>query len=183
MMSDFMSSILNESLFNEAANQSLKYPYHYVMIVGDVRQYLKESWFYVNTKWRNNFPKYLATNLGKYYGALRRLRTFTCPIECATEENAFQEMLLQSIKCCDSKSKFYSNVTRPVPSQDAVDVLLTSAKNISVKKAEAIRKHHTITNIYDLMNLTVNDFKAVDGIGEKSSNNVYQFLHKGEDEV
>ena len=104
VMSDFMGSILNESLFNEAANQSLRYPYHYVVVVGDVRQYLKESWFYVNTKWKNNFPKYFANNLGKYYGALRRLRTFTCPILCDSEENAFQEMLLQSIKCCDGKS-------------------------------------------------------------------------------
>lgn len=180
---DFMSSVLNESLFNEAANQSLQYPYHYVMVVGDVRQYLKESWFYVNTKWRNNFPKYFATNLGKYYGALRRLRTFTTPIECDSEENAFHEMLLQSIKCCDGKSKFYSNVTRMVPSQDAVDVLLCSAKNISSKKATAIREHHTINTIYDLMDLTVNDFKEVEGIGEVTSNTIYQFLHKGEDEL
>ena len=183
IISDFMSSVLNESLFNEAANQSLQYPYHYVMVVGDVRQYLKESWFYVNTKWRNNFPKYFATNLGKYYGALRRLRTFTTPIECNSEENAFQEMLLQSIKCCDGKSKFYSKVTRMVPSQDAVDVLLCSAKNISSKKATAIREHHTINSLYDLMNLTVNDFKEVEGIGEVTSNNVYNFLHKGEDEL
>lgn len=183
VMSDFMSSILNESLFNEAANQSLKYPHHYVMIVGDVRQHLKESWFYVNTRWGNNFPKYFATNLGKYYGALRRLRTFTCPIECDNEENAFQEMLLQAIKCCDGKSKRYSNVTRQAPSQDAVDVLLCSTKNISSKKAEAIRKHHTITTIYDLLDLTVNDFKEVDLIGEKTANNIYNFIHLGEEEV
>ena len=92
-------------------------------------------------------------------------------------------MLLQSIKCCDGKSKFYSNVTRMVPSQDAVDVLLCSAKNISSKKANAIREHHTINTIYDLMDLTVNDFQEVEGIGEITSNTIYQFLHKGEDEL
>ena len=180
-ISDFMGSIVNDSLFNEAANQSMEYPYHYVIIVGDVRHYLDDNWYYVNNKWGNNYGRYLSVNLSRYYGALRRLRTFTTPIECHSEENAFQEMLLQSIKCLDGKSKFYSNVTRPVPSQDPVDVLLTSCKGVSTKKAEAIRKHHTINNVYDLLNLTVNDFKEVDGFGEKSSNNVYNFLHKGDD--
>ena len=178
---DFMSSVVNESVFNEAANQSLEYPFHYVVVVGDVRNYLNDNWYYVSNKWGNDYGKYLSSNLGRYYGALRRLRTFTTPIECHSEENAFQEMLLQSVKCLDGKSKFYSNVTRPVPSQDPTDILLCSAKGVSSKKASAIRKHHTITNIYDLMKLTVNDFKAVDSIGEKTANNIYEFIHKGEE--
>ena len=176
---DFMSSILNESLFNEAANQSLKYPFHYVIIVGEMKQFVKNNWAYNKSRWNGDYPKYIMSNYSRYYGALRRLRTFTTPIEVSDEKQAFYEMLLQSIKCLDGKSKFYSNVTRPVPSQDPIDVLLTSTKNISVKKAEAIRKTHSLANIYDLMNLTVNDFKAVEGIGEITSTNLYNFLHKG----
>ena len=177
---DFMSSVLNESVFNEAANQAQEYPFHYVIVQGDLRSWLDDNWKYVNTKWHNRYDKYLHTNLGRYFGALRRLRTFTTPILVVREEQAFDEMLLQAIKCLDGKTKFYSNVTRPVPSQDAVDVLLTSAKGISTKKAEAIRKTHNLSNIYDLMNLTVNDLKEVEGIGEKVSSNVYNFLHKEE---
>ena len=178
---DFMSSVLNESLFNEAMNQALVYPYHFVMIQGNLRTYLDENWKYVNTKWNNRYDKYLHTNLGRYFGALRRLRTFTCPIIVERETQAFDEMLLQAIKCCDGKSKFYSNVTRPVPSQDPTDVLLCSVKGVSSKKAEAIRKHHSINTIYDLMKLTVNDFKAVDSIGDMTANNIYGFIHLGED--
>ena len=180
-IADFMSSIKDNSVFNEAANQSLEYRYHYVIIVGDVRQYLNSGWAFARTRraFKDRYDKYLASNLLMYYGAIRRLRVFTCPVEIVGEENAFQEMLLQAIKCLDGKSKYYSNVTRQVESQDPVDVLLTSTKNISIKKAEAIRKHHTINNVYDLMNLTVNDFKEVDGIGDKTSVNVYEFLHKG----
>ena len=176
---DFMSSITNESLFNEAANQSLKYPFHYVVIVGDMKGFVKDNWVYARQKWNDDYGKYILVNYGRYYGALRRLRTFTTPIECSDEKQAFYEMLLQSIKCLDGKSKYYSNVSRQVESQDPVDVLLTSCKGISIKKAEAIRKTHTINNVYDLMNLTVNNLQEVEGIGEKTSNNVYEFLHKG----
>lgn len=179
---DFMSSVINESVFNEAANQALEYDFHYVIIQGDLRGWLDDNWKYVNTKWHNRYDKYLHANLGRYFGALRRLRTFTCPILVVKEEQAFDEMLLQAIKCLDGKSKFYSNVTRPVPSQDPVDVLLTSAKGISTKKAEAIRKTHNLTNIYDLMNLTINNFEEVEGIGAKTSTNIYEFIHKGEEE-
>lgn len=178
---DFMSSVLNESLFNEAMNQALVYPFHFVMVQGNLRTWLDDNWKYVNTKWKNRYDKYLHANLGRYFGALRRLRTFTCPILVVREEQAFDEMLLQAIKCLDGKSKFYSNVTRPVPSQDPIDVLLTSCKGVSSKKAEAIRKTHNLSNIYDLMNLTVNNFEEVEGIGSKTSTNIYEFIHKGED--
>ena len=178
-ISDFMSSILNESLFNEAANQSLRYPYHYVVIVGEMKDYVKSCWVYNKSKWKGDYPNYIVNNYSRYYGALRRLRTFTTPIECYDEKQAFYEMLLQSIKCLDGKSKYYSNVSRKVESQDPIDILLTSCKGISIKKAKAVRKTHNLNNIYDLMNLTVNDLKEVDGLGEKTSNNVYEFLHKG----
>ena len=181
-ISDFMGSIVNESLFNEAMNQALEYPYHFVIVQGNLKQLLDDNWKYVNTKWRNRYDRYLHTNLGRYFGALRRLRTFTCPIIVERETQAFDEMLLQAIKCLDGKSKFYSNVTRPVPSQDPTDILLCSCKGVSSKKANAIRKHHTITTIYDLMKLSVNDFKEVDLIGERTATNIYNFIHFGEEE-
>ena len=56
-ISDFMSSVLNESLFNEAANQSLRYPYHYVVIVGDVKDYVKSRWGFSKSKWKGDYPK------------------------------------------------------------------------------------------------------------------------------
>lgn len=181
-ISDFMSSIKNNSVFNEAANQSLEYRHHYVIIVGDVRQYLNSAWAYHRTRkaFNDRYDKYIAANLLMYYGAIRRLRVFTVPIEIIGEENAFQEMLLQAIKCLDGKSKFYSNVTRQVESQDPIDILLSSCRGVSSKKANAIRKHHSLNSVWDLMELTVNDLKEVEGIGDKVSTNIYQFIHMEE---
>ena len=72
---DFMSSIVDESLFNEAANQSLEYPFHYVVVVGDVRNYLNDNWYYVSNKWGNDYGKYLSSNLGRYYQININLKT------------------------------------------------------------------------------------------------------------
>ena len=44
---DFMSSVLNESLFNEAMNQALVYDYHFVIIKGNLRNWLDDIWKYV----------------------------------------------------------------------------------------------------------------------------------------
>ena len=180
-ISDFVQSINNDSLFNEATNQALQYPHHFVIIEGNIIDYIKKGWSFPKIKqsWKNNYKKYVNTNLNKYYGALRRLRAFTCPILVKNEIEAFNEMLFQSMKCLDGKSKYYSNVSRQIPSQDAVDILLTSAKNISIKKAEAIRKQHSIRNIYDLLQLTEDDFTQVKGIGKTTSSNLYNFLHNG----
>ena len=179
-ISDFIQSINNDSLFNESTNQALVYPYHYVIIVGNIRDYVSGGWSYARKYWRNNYAKYIQSIFSRYYGALRRLRTFTCPIIVETEEEAFQEMLLQAIKCLDGKTKYYTNVTRQPDCQDAIDVLLTSAKNISIKKAEAIRKMYDIKNIYDLLELSEADFTMIHGIGKTTSTNLYEFLHSGD---
>ena len=42
-ISDFISSIKNRSVFNEAANQALQYPFHYVIIVGALKHYVTSN--------------------------------------------------------------------------------------------------------------------------------------------
>ena len=178
---DFMGSVLNESVFNEALNQAQVFEFHYVLVQGNLWSWLESNWRYVNNKWHNRYDKYLHSSLGRYFGALRRLRTFTCPVLVETEEQAFDEMLLQAIKCLDGKSRFYSNVTRPVPSQDPVDVLLTSCKGVSSKKAKLIKETLNIKNINDLINCSVEDFNKVKSIGEITANNIYSFIHEGDE--
>ena len=39
-----MSSVINESVFNEASNQALVYPFHYVIIVGEMKSFVKNNW-------------------------------------------------------------------------------------------------------------------------------------------
>lgn len=177
---DFMNSIKNKSLFNEAANQSLQYPYHYVIIVGDLYDYLNSSWDYVKSSWDGGYEKYVVSNKFRFDGALRRLRSFTCTIECGTESVAFDEMLLQASKCCDGKSRYYTNVSRMVQSQDAVDVILCSAKNISIKKCRNIRDTYNVGSLEDLLSLSLEDFCNVKGIGESTSKSLYDFLHGGD---
>ena len=41
-IADFIQSIKDDSLFNEATNQVLKYTYHYVVIEGNIIDYIKK---------------------------------------------------------------------------------------------------------------------------------------------
>ena len=177
-IADFMSSIRNESLFNEAANQALVYPYHYVIIVGELKGYVTSNWNYARNR---DYPKYVHDSYARYYGALRRLRTFTTPIEVDTEEQAFTEMLVQAEKCLDGKSRFYSNITRPLQSQNPCEYLLGGVKGVKTKKVESIIKYHHIDNLYDLLSLSIDDFKIVKGIGDKTAIDIYEFIHTGEE--
>ena len=89
-------------------------------------------------------------------------------------------MLLQSMKCLDGK--IYGGTKRPIPGQDIIDHCLMGAGNVSVKRCSDIRKTLMINSVDDLMNLTIEDFNSVNGIGVKTAHNIYEWLHeiKGE---
>lgn len=181
-INDFMSSIYNNSLLEEAVNQAKHYPYHYVIIVGNIHDYIQEHWSYYITRkrWEYNYQKYLLTNLKAYSGSVRKLNTFTCCIYASDEIKAFHEMLLQSMKCLDGK--IYGGTKRPIPGQDIIDHSLMGAGNVSVKRCKDIRKTLNIKSVDDLMACSVEDFNSVRGIGVKTAHNLYEWLHevKGE---
>lgn len=175
-INDFINSLKNESLFNEAANQAQRYPYHYIIITGDARTYCENNWNWERKKYNNNYKRYMLLMLGLYTGTLRRLRTFTTPIIVKDEEEAFEEMLQQAQKCLDGLTDAYANVTRPVPSQNPAMVLLCSCRGISTKRAKRIINHFQIKSLEDLLN--VKNFYEVKGIGQNTAKNIYKFIHK-----
>jgi len=62
-----------------------------------------------------------------------------------------------------------------------VDSVLCSVKGVSDKKAKLIKETLKIKSLTDLIGATIEDFNKVRGIGEKSSLNIYEFIHKKED--
>jgi hypothetical protein len=134
----------------------------------------------VRKQYTYDYQKYIKSAYARYEGAIRRVQTI-CPVIYASSESvAFQEMLLQAQKCCESKT-YGSEVKNLVKSASAVDSVLCSVKGVSDKKAKLIKETLNIKRLHDLINCSVEDFNKVKSIGEITANNLYEFIHKKED--
>ena len=182
LIDDLMKSITNGRLFDECVNQTVTYPYSYLIVEGNLQDYILDSWesYIVRKQYTYDYQKYIKSTYARYEGAIRRVQTICPVIYAASESVAFQEMLLQAQKCCESKV-YGSEVKNLVKSASAVDSVLCSVKGVSDKKAKLIKETLNIKRLHDLINCSVKDFSSVRGIGEKTSVNIYEFIHKKED--
>ena len=181
LIDDLMKSITNGRLFDECVNQTVTYPYSYLIVEGDLQDYILDSWesYIVRKQYMFDYNKFIKSTYSRYEGAIRRVQTICPVIYAASESVAFQEMLLQAQKCCESKT-YGSEVKNIVKSASAVDSVLCSVKGVSSKKAKLIKETLKIKSLTDLMEATVEDFNKVKSIGEITANNLYEFIHKGD---
>ena len=182
LIDDLMKSITNGRLFDECVNQTVTYPYSYLIVEGDLQDYILDSWesYIVRKQYMFDYNKFIKSTYSRYEGAIRRVQTICPVIYAASESVAFQEMLLQAQKCCESKV-YGSEVKNLVKSASAVDSVLCSVKGVSDKKAKLIKETLKIKSLTDLIEATIEDFNKVKSIGEITANNLYEFIHKVED--
>lgn len=179
-ISDFMSSTFNRRLFDEVTNQSAAYQYSYLIIVGDLEDYMLDSWQQHRLRQKyKTFDRFIKNTIAAYTGSIRRVQTICPVIYSADEKGAFQEMLLQTQKCLNPRH--YGSHTKRRNIETAVDVVLCSVKNISEKKAKTIKQTLHIKNLSDLMEQSIHNFNSVNGIGRKSAENIYNFIHSEEE--
>jgi ERCC4-type nuclease len=174
---DFLSSITNKRVFDEATNQTNDFQHSFVIIVGNLKTALDDSWAVHKPYYRGNYQKYIKTMSVRYKGAVRRLRTICGVIEAPTERYAFEEMLKQSEKCLDARN--YGNRThKQVKNQTVVEVVLTSIKNVGNKRAKTVIDTLGIEDITDLIACSAEQFESVPNISKKTANNMYDFIHQ-----
>ena len=181
LIDDLMKSITNGRLFDECVNQTVTYPYSYLIVEGNLQDYILDSWesYIVRKQYMFDYNKFIKSTYARYEGAIRRVQTI-CPVIYASSESvAFQEMLLQDQKCCESKT-YGSEVKNLVKSASAVDSVLCSVKGVSDKKAKLIKETLNIRSLSDLIGATIEDFNKVKSIGEITANNIYSFIHEGD---
>ena len=182
LIDDLMKSITNGRLFDECVNQTVTYPYSYLIVEGNLQDYILDTWesYNVRKQYMFDYNKFIKSTYSRYEGAIRRVQTICPVLYAASESVAFQEMLLQAQKCCESKV-YGSEVKNLVKSASAVDSVLCSVKGVSDKKAKLIKETLSIRSLSDLINQEVKDFNKVKSIGEITANNIYEFIHKKED--
>lgn len=153
---DFISSILNGRVFNEAIEQCYNYKYQFIIIQGsnrDRQQAIKET---------NKHQKFL---INQYYGAIARLNTYSTVIQSTgTLNDAFLMMEKQTEKILDDKpitKKFYTKSPNP-----AYNALCYCLDDVHEKRAKNIVNTLNLQTWSDVYHLTYTDLVNVPGIGE-----------------
>ena len=166
-MADFIASIQDNRVFNEAINQAENYDYHYVLIQGNEHE---------RTKCISMTQHYIPVNLFQYHGAIASLNRYTTVIESYTPylNEAFYKMWIQARKDLNNKP-----IVKKFPRKhknSAFNWLCYCVYGISAKKAQAIIDELELISLTDLMKVTHQDLTQVDGIGDKTATDIIRSL-------
>lgn len=178
LLPDMLQSITNGSVFDECVNQAMEYPYHYLLVVGDLVTTLNDNFRIpaIRKRWGTK-DKYFKYMFSVFDGAVCSLRSFTNVIFVDTIEKGFTVMLKQSIHCL--KATPHGGISRPVlNTHNPVDSLLSEVKHVSTNKSEKIRETLSINCLDDLLIKSIEDFTSVPGIGVSTAENIYNWIHK-----
>ena len=167
-LEDFIASIYDNRVFNQALNQSNEFDYHFVIVVGTD----KEKQELIRDKQRYT-GEYMTNK--QFYGAYASLLNITSLIQVPNEKTAFLCMERVAIKCCDLKPvlKRY-NKSRGTP---ALRLLANNVSRVGDKTAEKICNSLKLETIDDVLNLTVEDLVKVNGVGEKTAESILSQLN------
>ena len=162
-IADFIASIQDNRVFNEAINQAENYNWHYVLIQGNEAE---------RTKQLAISKHHQPITIFQYHGSIASINRYSTVLECYSPylKEAFYKMYIQAKKDLSDKpivKKFPRKHKNP-----AFNYLQYCIYGVSSKKAEAIINHYNIKNLNDLMKLTHEDLCLVDGIGDKIATNI-----------
>ena len=158
---DFISSVIDKRVFNQAINQMNNFPHHYIIIQRG-RQKLKS----LIDKFNYSTPVHFTE--AQYYGAIARLNTYTTVIPVAGGmQDCFKIMRAQAKKSMDNKPivKINNNKT----DNPAINFLCTSVSKINTVRAEQITNELDLYSLNDLLQLNKEDLTNINGIGEKTA--------------
>ena len=157
-ISDYINSINDGRLWNEAINQAENYNHHFVMIFGDLYTRMSEL---------NKSRDYIPMNVEQYIGSISSLNRYTTVLQCYNPaiDEAYFTMMKQAEKCLLKRP-----IVKKFPRKDknvCFNYLAYCVYGISGKKAQKIVDELEIKTLEDLLYLNHDKLTAVDGIGEK----------------
>lgn len=165
--SDFVTSIQDGRVFNQAANMAENFDYNFVMIHGDL---------HTRSKCIAMSRNYREVNLFQYIGAISSLNRYVTVLQCYSPfiNESYYTMMTQAKKCLSSKP-----IVRKFPkktSNSAFNFLCGCIYGINHKKANQIVNTYHLESLADLMKLTKEDLMKIDGIGEKNAEKILEAI-------
>lgn len=169
-IADFITSINDNRVFNEAINQIEEFNYHYVIIYGNEQERAKQLAI------SKNFQE---ISYYQYLGAIASLNRYTTVIESYSPyiREAYYRMLITARKCLKNKP-----IVRKYPRKyknPAFNYLCYCVYGLNSKRATEIVETFNLKSLNDLQGLTHEQLTKVDGIGDKLANTILKSI-KGE---
>lgn len=165
-LEDFIKSVQESRVFNQAIDQSQNFPYHFVIIVASEQELYDR--FY-GAEW----PEF---TWQQYKGAIARLNTYTTVIEASTEHQAIMFMRIQAHKCLDNKhivKRLAQKTDNPAFNY------LVGVKHIGDDTADIIVDGLQLETLEDLLNIKNNELQALKGIGSQKAGVVMRAIKNG----
>ena len=164
---DFVASIQDGRVFNQAINMAENYDYNFVIIQGDEHSRAKAL------AMSKHFQE--VTYFG-YLGAIASLNRFVTVIESYSPfiQEAYYRMLINAKKSLSTKpiiKKFPRKHKNP-----CFNWLCYEVYGINYKTAEKIIQETEINTLEDLFSLDYSQLTMIDGIGEKTTNKIMKTI-------
>ncbi len=168
-MSDFINSVMEGRVFNQAIDQQSQFISHFVIIEGtDEDRENEAEEIYKNSGL--NFTK------EQFYGAIARLNTFTTVIRVPNRKTAFEVMEQQAKKSLDDKV-----LAKTFPKSEgnaAFRYLCYCCLGVGAKTAEKIVEELKLNNLEDILKLKKDDLMSIHRIGATTAETILSQIRK-----
>ena len=166
-ISDFISSIQSGRVFNQSINMAEEYDHRFVIIQGDEHSRAKAL------AMSRNYQK---VSVYQYINAISSLNRYVTVIESYSPyiDEAYYRMLSQAKKILQDKpivKKFNKKEKCP-----ALNFLCHDIYGINYKRAKLITETYNLHSLNDLMTLTIDKLKMIDGIGENTAKKIIEAI-------
>ena len=168
LISDFVSSIQSNRVFNQSINMAENYDYAFVMIHGDLA---------TRSKCLAMSRNYQQITVYQYLGAIASLNRYVTVLQCYSPylNESYYTMMTQARKCLQQKP-----IVKKFPRKDknaAFNYLTYCIYGINYKKAQLIVDTYNLESLNDLMTLDLEMLTEIEGIGKNTASKILEAIH------
>lgn len=163
---DFISSIMDNRVFNQAINMAESFDYHYVVVVGD---YNNEVSKYYQIGIRQGRTPHFTKRM--FIGTITSLNTVSHVLRVNNMGEAFEFMLSQARKCFSYKRVYRHDNRLP---KGVGQWLVCNVSGVADTTASLIEDSLGLDTLQDLLNVEKNDLLSIKGIGEKTADKIME---------
>lgn len=169
---DYCHSMYDGRLKRETINQANTFPFHFVIVEGNVHMGCKSYAMYLQRAKKIDYkPSFFDTH---FYSSVASLSTYTNVLMVDNQKSAFNLMKLLFEKCNDDKGRVVLPIDKM--SRNPCYNYIRSIPRINDKRANAIVDALELTNLKELLDVKKKDLLTVKGIGDTLADEIMKAI-------